>query len=471
MITALFIYDSKGDILISKLYKDGVKRNISDVFRIQVISQASSTRSKEYRSPVLTLGSTSFVYIKSGKIWICAVTRSNQDCSLILEFLYKFEGLLRVIVGRDKKKQINGLTDEYIVNNFAVIYEILGEVIEFGYPINLDLTYLRKYVDDINHDDSIFKIAPLKRRPSTKSPTKSTFGFGMHNSNNSNNNGNNNNSSVNKEVDDESVTWRSSGIKYRRNEIFLNVSEHINVLMNSQGDVLRGYIDGSIQMKTHLSGMPLCRFGFNENTILLSNDQPRDGAVTLEDSKFHQCVQLNIFETERTIQFIPPDGEFRLMGYNCSSNINIPFKVYPQVQQVGRSKLMYKIRVQSFYPEKLPATNVILKIPTPKGAVSTNLSCSIGKSKFHQEENVIIWKCNKFFGDQEHVLTAEVETSSNSDELLYWNRPPITLDFLLDMFSSSGLTVKFLRVQEKSNYRTVKWVKYSTQAGSYEIRY
>ena len=84
------------------------------------------------------------------------------------------------------------------------------------------------------------------------------------------------------------------------------------------------------------------------------------------------------------------------MGYNCSLNINIPFKVYPQVQQVGRSKLMYKIRVQSFYPEKLPATNVILKIPTPKGAVSTNLSCSIGKSKFHQEENVIIWKCNKF---------------------------------------------------------------------------
>ena len=79
-------------------------------------------------------------------------------------------------------------------------------------------------------------------------------------------------------------------------KFFLNVTERVNVLMNSQSDVLNAYVDGSIQMKTHLSGMPLCRFGFNDNTILLSNDEPRDGAVTLEDSKFHQCVQLNVLK-------------------------------------------------------------------------------------------------------------------------------------------------------------------------------
>ncbi|KAL6452701.1 apm2 AP-2 complex subunit mu [Candida maltosa Xu316] len=444
MITGLFIYDAKGDILMSKLYKDGIKRNISDVFRIQVINQVSSTRSKEYRSPVLTLGSTSFVYIKSGKIWICAVTRSNQDCSLILEFLYKLEILLRTVLGSDKKKQLTQLTDTYIITSFPLVYEILGEVVEFGYPINLDLNYLKKYVSDINDNDSIFKIAPP---------------------------GGNKNNEPPRSPEEANISWRATGIKYRRNEIFLNVSERINVLMNSQSDVLRSYVDGSIQMKTHLSGMPLCRFGFNENTVLLSNDEPKDGAVTLEDSKFHQCVQLNVFETERTIQFIPPDGEFQLMGYNCNSNINLPFRVYPQIQEIGRSKLMYKIRVESFYPEKLPATNVVIKIPTPKGATPSNISSSIGKCKFHPEDDSIIWKCNKFFGEQDHVLTAEVEVNSKSDEILYWSRPPITLDFLLDMFSSSGLTVKYLRVQEKSNYRTVKWVKYSTKAGSYEIRY
>ena len=80
-----------------------------------------------------------------------------------MEFLYKLEALLRTVLGRDKKKQLMELTDNYIINNFALCYEILSEVCEFGFPINLDLNYLKKYIDDINVDDSIFKIAPLKR--------------------------------------------------------------------------------------------------------------------------------------------------------------------------------------------------------------------------------------------------------------------------------------------------------------------
>lgn len=38
MINGLFIFSQRGEVLISRLFKDGVKRNISDVFRIQVIS-------------------------------------------------------------------------------------------------------------------------------------------------------------------------------------------------------------------------------------------------------------------------------------------------------------------------------------------------------------------------------------------------------------------------------------------------
>ena len=41
------------------------------------------------------------------------------------------------------------------------------------------------------------------------------------------------------------------------------------------------------------------------------NEQKK--AVELEDIKFHQCVRLTRFETDRTISFIPPDGAFDLM--------------------------------------------------------------------------------------------------------------------------------------------------------------
>lgn len=44
------------------------------------------------------------------------------------------------------------------------------------------------------------------------------------------------------------------------------------------------------------------------------------------------------------------------------------------------------------------------------------------------------------------------------------------MDFQVLMFTSSGLLVRFLKVFEKSGYQSVKWVRYMTKAGSYQIR-
>ena len=38
------------------------------------------------------------------------------------------------------------------------------------------------------------------------------------------------------------------------------------------------------------------------------------------------------------------------------------------------------------------------------------------------------------------------------------------------MFTGSGLVVRYLKIVEKSGYETVKWVRYMTRAGSYQIR-
>ena len=42
-------------------------------------------------------------------------------------------------------------------------------------------------------------------------------------------------------------------------------------------------------------------------------DGPENPAVELDDCQFHQCVKLGKFDNDRTISFIPPDGEFELM--------------------------------------------------------------------------------------------------------------------------------------------------------------
>ena len=46
--------------------------------------------------------------------------------------------------------------------------------------------------------------------------------------------------------------------------------------------------------------------------------------MDLEDIKFHQCVKLNRFESDRTISFIPPDGEFDLMSYRLNTKVCAP---------------------------------------------------------------------------------------------------------------------------------------------------
>lgn len=39
----------------------------------------------------------------------------------------------------------------------------------------------------------------------------------------------------------------------------------------------------------------------------------RNAGVEIDDCTFHRCVRLGKFDADRTITFIPPDGEFELM--------------------------------------------------------------------------------------------------------------------------------------------------------------
>ena len=50
------------------------------------------------------------------------------------------------------------------------------------------------------------------------------------------------------------VSWRSEGIKHRKNEIFLDVVEKLNLLVSSNGTVLNSEIVGAVKMKSFLSG-------------------------------------------------------------------------------------------------------------------------------------------------------------------------------------------------------------------------
>lgn len=64
------------------------------------------------------------------------------------------------------------------------------------------------------------------------------------------------------------IGWRREGIKYRRNELFLDVLEYVNLLMSPQGQVLSAHVAGKVIMKSYLSGMPECKFGINDKIVV-----------------------------------------------------------------------------------------------------------------------------------------------------------------------------------------------------------
>lgn len=200
-------------------------------------------------------------------------------------------------------------------------------------------------------------------------------------------------------------------------------------------------------------------------------------AIDLDDVTFHQCVNLSRFQSEKTVSFVPPDGEFELMKYRVSEGVILPFKVMPVIREMGRSRieLTVKVKTNGFSPN-LFANNVVVRIPVPKHTARATTTASSGKAKYKSEQNAVVWKIKRFPGQCEATLSADVELSSTLVEKKGWNRPPISMQFQVPMFTSSGLRVRFLKVWEKSGYNTVKWVRYLTRAGeegvpgAYEVR-
>lgn len=105
--------------------------------------------------------------------------------------------------------------------------------------------------------------------------------------------------------------------------------------------------------------------------------------VVIDDCQFHQCVKLSKFETEHSISFIPPDGEFELMRYRTTKDISLPFRVIPLVREVGRTKMEVKVVLKSNFKPSLLGQKIEVKIPTPLNTSGVQLICLKGKANFY----------------------------------------------------------------------------------------
>ena len=84
------------------------------------------------------------------------------------------------------------------------------------------------------------------------------------------------------------VSWRSEGVKHKKNEIFLDVVEKLDILVAANGNVLRSEILGIVKMKSFLSGMPELKLGLNDKIWFETTGRTtRSKTVEMDDIKFH----------------------------------------------------------------------------------------------------------------------------------------------------------------------------------------
>jgi len=267
---------------------------------------------------------------------------------------------------------------------------------------------------------------------------------------------------------------RKEGIFYKKNEVFMDVIENCNMLLSPKGAILSANVQGRVVMKAFLSGMPQCRIGLNDKLGDTSETQNKKfKAIDIDDVQFHQCVQLQKFDHDKSISFIPPDGEFELMKYRVQNSILAPFKLLaPIVREIGKTKVEIRLQIKSIFNSRLYGKNVIVIIPVPPNTAKCNTRVSAGKAYYNAKVSAIEWTIKRFPGGSDYSISSEVELIAKTVEKKKWDKPPIQLKFQVPMYTASGLHVRFLRVIEQSkDYQTTKWVRYLTQNGIYENRY
>jgi len=417
--SGVYILDSKGKSLISRNYRGDVETSDVDKFMTLVMEKEE----EGITSPIIVHGEVTFVFIKYNNLILLSVTKTNANAALIFSFLHKLVAIFC--------EYFKELEEESIRDNFVLIYELLDEVMDFGYPQTTDSKILQEFITQESHK---LDIAP---RP----PMAVT----------------------------NAVSWRSEGIKYRKNEVFLDVIESVNLLVSANGNVLRSEIVGAIKMKVFLSGMPELRLGLNDKVLFESTGRGKSKSVELEDVKFHQCVRLSRFDNDRTISFIPPDGEFELMSYRLNTHVKPLIWIESVIERHSHSRVEYMIKAKSQFKRRSTANNVEIIVPVPPDADSPKFKTTVGSVKYVPEQDAIIWSIKSFPGGKEFLMRAHFGLPSVEREDTE-GKPPIYVRFEIPYFTTSGIQVRYLKIIEKSGYQALPWVRYITQNGDYQIR-
>ena len=327
-ISQFFILSPRGDTIISRDYRADVpKSSAATLFRTVKFWEGGDA------PPCFTVDNVNYVYVKSNNLIIAATSKFNVSPSMLLELLNR--------IGKVCKDYLGVINEESIRKNFILVYELLDEMLDFGYPQGTSTESLKGYIynEAVMIKQQVRSGAGLKLGKKTK-----------------------HSSAVN-----QPIALSRTRDKNRRNEIFVDILERLTVTFNSVGAIIASEIDGRIQMKSYLSGNPQLRLALNPDLVIGKGNGGNYGTgVALDDANFHESANLDEFEETRTMVISPPEGEFVVMNYRVSGDFHAPFRVFPFVENMSEHRLELVVKVRADIDAKSYGSNVSVRIPVPR---------------------------------------------------------------------------------------------------------
>lgn len=234
--------------------------------------------------PIISTSKYYLVSIYRSDIFLLATTTGETQPLLIIEFLHRVFEIFEEYFG--------SVEESAIKENFSTVYQLLEEMMDFGYPLTTEPNALKAMI----------------KPPSVISRIASVAGVGGD--------------SVSDVLPDGTISnmpWRKTGVHYSQNEIYLDIIEEIDAIVDKNGTIITSEVSGIIAANSRLSGVPDVALSFADPSLI-------------DDCSFHPCVRYNRFDRDKVVSFVPPDGTFELMRYRVNTHGNVAAPCYCQPQ-------------------------------------------------------------------------------------------------------------------------------------------
>lgn len=415
MIHSLFLMNTENNVFLEKHWKTAVSKTICDY----VQDALEKVSCPEDLAPVLCTSDYYLIPIYRHKLYFIAVVSKEIQPLFVIEFLHRiFDTFV---------EYFNVCTEKVIKENLVIVYELLEEMLDNGFPLATESNVLKELIKPPNVIRAVVNTMTGQSNVANSLPSGQL----------------------------SNIPWRKSGVKYANNEAYFDVTEEVDAIIDKTGSTVFAEIQGSIDALIRLSGMP-------DLTMHFSNPK------LLDDVSFHPCIRFRNWETNKVLSFVPPDGSFQLCSYHIGgyNSVKLPVYVKHTIQFLG-SGGKFEITIGQCHTKGKVIEEVVVSAVLPKSVICLNLIASQGEYSFTSVDQKLVWTVGRISVGPPPTLkgTLSLQTGSSIPE----EKPALLISFVIQQLSISGLSIS--RVDEKrESYKLFKGVKYITKAGKFQVR-